>query len=501
MFRQYAVAIAVIATLAIATPARADGDAEADTDAAYQRLVARGRPHYLRAALEEVAILLGGAGWYWADRERQVADWDYPSIHERLTFEAWRFDNNPFPINFLWHPINGGAFHLFARTNDIALLPSIGFAFATSLSWEYLLEFREKTSINDVIVTTDAGTAVGEFFHWLGRYLESAPDPRGWNGIARWGLTPQRAAHDLLDGTRTRAGTTPDALGLSSDIWHRFWVSTSVVHAAYAGEPGDGSLVLGEVAAAGELAALPGYLTARSLHRFFADGNLSSLALRASGGDDAVGFEVDADAVLLGLHVQDIPDEGVGSATTVGLDLGYGYRRDLFGDWTERLARTHLPGLALDHHLLAGAASVRVRARLRPDFVGVHATAYRRWKAEHPDAVEKTILSKHGYYYGWGASGRLELEARLPRLTFGGSIEYGRYGSQEGLDKNQEELLDDVPASDRVLDWNAFLRVAPLGGRWYLEGRIRGEDRDGSLGELSSTQSMRQLGFVVGAAL
>jgi hypothetical protein len=112
------------------------------------------------------------------DRNRQVGDWDFPSLKQRLTFEAWRFDNNPFPINFAWHAYDGSQYHLFARSNDLGLLASMGYGIGTSLAWEFGVEFREKVSINDVIVTTGAGTAIGEAVHWLGRYLESAPSPR-----------------------------------------------------------------------------------------------------------------------------------------------------------------------------------------------------------------------------------------------------------------------------------------------------------------------------------
>src|SRR6185503_6277600 len=164
-----------------------------------------------------------------------------------------------------------------------------------SFIWEWGLEFREKMSVNDLIVTTGAGTAVGEFFHWLGRYLESAPEKRWWHHAARWVLTTTRTAHNNLDErVGLRPGTEPDALGLSNDIWHRFAFSAGGTTQGWA-----------TVSAEGKLAALPGYHQPRAMHRVFKDGNVSSVDTRVTVGDDAVGFEFGADVMMLGVHHQD----------------------------------------------------------------------------------------------------------------------------------------------------------------------------------------------------
>ncbi len=490
--------------------------AEADTDrgaaearaleVAYDRLVARRPAHYLRTFLEEAAIMAGSAAWYWIDRERQVADWDFPSWRQRFNGDAWRFDNNPFPINFAWHPFNGGAFHVVARANELSLPASIGYGLATSMAWEWLLEFREKVSVNDVITTSIAGTALGEFVHWFGRYVESAPSPRAWHGYARWLPNAPRAFHHALDGRpAVRAGTTPDKLGFSSDIWHRFVASTSVSRATMHGDaaeaPGADALTIADVHLGGELAAIPGYLRARRLRRTFTEANVTALEVRVAMGPDAIALDWRSDAILVGWHGQALPADGIGWATTAGVAIGYRYRRELFGAWTERQGVTHLPGLALDHHVLAGDTTVRARVRGHVDFAGLHAAAYPRWNAAHPDEIEKTILVKHGYYYGWGASGRVELEVTRPGVSAGAVLQYGRYGSQEGLDRSQETVTFDVEAADRILEAEAWLRLAPRGGRGFVEARVSHQDRDGAVGELTSSQTLRRYLLEVGVAL
>jgi hypothetical protein len=507
------VALAVLLAAGAPAPAHAEPAAppptasppagldEPDWELAYARLVDRPAPRYLRATFWEIAFLASGTIWYWADRERQVADWDFPSLRQRLTFEAWRFDNNPFPINFAWHPIDGGYYHAVARANDLGLWPSVGIAFATSMAWEWALEFREKVSINDVIVTTGAGTALGETIHWLGRYFESAPDPRWWHGVARWTVGLPRTLHHAIDGRATlRAGTTPDALGLSSDIWHRFRVALGGARARPAGDdataPGREVLHLAELRVTAELAGIPGYLTARRLRRAFAEGNLTSLDLAVTLGEEAIGLDLRSDAILTGWHRQDL-DGGVGRATTVGLGLGYDYRRELLGPWTDRLALMHLPGLAVDHHRLGRRQHLRGRVRLGPDFAGLHAAAYPRWRAAHPDGVEKTILRRHGYYYGWGGSLRADVEWATRPLTVGVAAVLAAYASVDGLDRSQENVTVDVDAADRLLTVDLWARVR-LTGPLHLEARVTREERRGRVGDVPSDRHLDRWRLALG---
>jgi hypothetical protein len=144
---------------------------------------------------------------------------------------------------------------------------------------------------------------------------------------------------------------------------------------------------------------------------------------------------------------------------------------------------------------------VRARARGHVDFVGVHAEAWPRWRDAHPDEVTKKILTTHGYYYGWGVSGRLELEVATPRVSAGGVVEYARYGSDEGLDRFQEDLTIDVEANDTILEWEAWLRVLPTRGRVFVEGRVTHQDRDGNVGEFESSQALRRYFVELGVAL
>jgi len=482
-------------------------DAPELDDLQYRALTAHDHPHRRRVILEEMGMIGLGAIQYWLDRKRAITNFDYPSLRDRFTFKALRFDNNGFQINFIGHPLNGMSFHMVARANGMSLPGSILVAFATSMTWEYGWEFREKVSINDVMVTTSAGTTLGEFVHWMGRYLESAPDRRRWHRFARWTLGLPDALHGAIDHrTGLRAGTTPDALGFSSDIWHRFELSAGLVRAQASGDAAPvgaaDRVVAPDLRATAELVALPGFLRAGHRGRTFGDANVTSLRFAMAVAPDVVAVDLDSDTFLAGIHSQSIDTRG-GSATLIGIDLGYRFRHERFGGFSDRIAQLHFPGLGIDHYVLGagGARWLRARARFNADFAGVNAAAYPTWKATHVNDVDKTVLRKQGYYYGWGASTRLDVEVHTRHVAAGIAFRYGRYDSHEGLDRNQEDVTNDVDAHDTTRDAEAWLRISPMAGRLYLEARASDLEREGRVGDQASSQGLRRISFALGMSL
>jgi hypothetical protein len=486
-----------------AQPAQPEQPTQIDLDRQYKRLLDRPHPRYLLPAVELFVAMSSGFTWYWIDRERQVADWDFPSIKQRFTGDAWKFDTNPFPINFAWHAYDGGQYHLFARANDVDFVTAVAYGFAMSLAWEFTVEFREQVSINDVIWTTASGTAIGEFVHELGRYFESAPQKRWWHPIPRVLLTTSRTAHNAIFGyDRLRRGTTPDHLGFSSDIWHRFVLSTGVVHTRIDGDVRETDRegasharrpTLGRFEVAGDLAAIPGYLTAPVLERNFRNMDISSAKVRLDGGVDAFVLDFGVDAFVLGHHRQRFDQNGNGQANTIGVDLGFRYRRELIADYVQRLAQTHLPGLAFDHHLrfLDGDAQLRARVRANYDFVGVHALAYRDWLerelAVRPreEIVETSVVRKHKFYFGWGPSTRLDVMLETSNVSAGGSLGLAKYHSQKGYDREQKILTDDLDMGDTIVDWDAWLRIGSPHRRAFLEARAGQHRRENHVDDVS----------------
>ena len=184
----------------------------------------------LRAGVESTMMLAVGTIWYWLDRERNVADWDFESWHQRFVREAFRYDNNLFAINFALHPLSGSAMYGVSRINRMSVLASYAFAFLTSFSWEWLLEFRERVSINDQITTPTAGLAIGEFFVKLGRYLNSAPRGTPGQKALAWTLGFPVAIHRAMDGESTPLDVSVNEDGYAAPMWSRFYLSAGFSH-------------------------------------------------------------------------------------------------------------------------------------------------------------------------------------------------------------------------------------------------------------------------------
>ncbi|MBX3248391.1 MAG: DUF3943 domain-containing protein [Myxococcales bacterium] len=487
-----------------------ESESEPQAEAASGALGRRG-PRFpgLRTFGELTLILGAGTLWYWLDRDRNAVDWDFDSWRQRFSREAYRFDNNPIGMNFLGHAISGSSYYGISRSNGLHTGYAYLAAFLTSWAWEFLFEFKERVSINDQIITPTAGMAIGEGFHKLGRYL-SGGRGRGRRALS-WIFGGAHAIHDTLDGVDRRSGPA-DAFGFSTLEhcegahcgWHRrFDLALGIASAHTEGAPG--RYAFGELRGGLELGEIAGHLAPIDVRGALRDAPLARLSFRAARGGEGGTFELDAENFLSGYRHQRLAPDALGQvrghAFLIGTSVAYLYRQEELGRWTDRFGALALPGLAFELHLVAkgGAAGrgvgLQLRGRFNGDFAGIHSGPWQTWEADNPDARAKTILMREGYWYGWGGSVRLELELTLPYVTLGGRLLHGRYRSQQGLDRSQEQVRDDVVGTERVLDTDLFLRAGPFGPGpegtgVYVELALERRGREGSLGDVEEARGM-----------
>lgn len=486
---------AALVVCALARPAAAETPAEEPLEPqeleagseleAERELAAEPKPHYLRAAAELSLFLGAGTLWYHFGQEHDGGV-VRPPWRERFTREVLRLDNNGYLINFVGHPLSGAAYYGFSRGNGMSMATSASYAFAASFLWEYVAELNDKISVNDLITTPVAGIATGEFFSRLALYLNRAPG--GGSRVQRafgWTLGFSQAVHDAMDRRRPPpAWVEADSLGYDASIAHRFtWRAGAAVARGDAG-----AFPLVDTAVEGRLVALPHYLYAGRGRRFFGDAEVTSMRLRVAAGSEGHGVEWDADTILLGLYAKRAPADASlvrSAAVLFGTSVGYLYRRDDFESFVDRIGTTRLPGLALDVDSLFRRVALSARARLHAEFAGVYADSFSAWRAAHPDERTKTALENDQYYYAWGLSAGLALRLEHPYFAIEGMVAHARYDSQEGLDRNQEEVTFDVEARDRVLDAEIALRVPiapPLG--FFVELGASRRERSSRVGEI-----------------
>ncbi|HYQ15360.1 MAG TPA: DUF3943 domain-containing protein, partial [Polyangiaceae bacterium] len=439
-------------------------------------------PHHARSFLEMGVGLGLGTGGYWLLMNRNVADWDNPRPLSRFDGSAWVLDNNSIGVNFLGHPLTGGLSYSFARANHQSVAGAFAYSFLTSFVWEFLIEFKEKVSVNDVIVTPGAGLPIGEFFYKLGLYLDSGHHDSAGMDAVRAVLGGGVALDRKLDGRAAPDVHHRDSLGFSSAIWHDFEVRYGVSEIRSAGES---SYARAHASIAAKLVTLPRYGAPVRFGRFFHGAELSSFAVDVEGSAHGWGLAVAADTTLLGYHAQDFEaSRGAlrGQSFTVGSSVGYDYFRSTANRYgsveravslpkprlsydvpnrREQYAALQLPGISAKFRVLRRQFRLEGSARLQPSFAGLGAPAFYLWAAQHLDERSKHILHRQGYFYGWGGAANASLRAALGPARVGFELLYGAYQSQDGLDRHPEQVTDDVHASGDVLSYRASLGVAP----------------------------------------
>jgi hypothetical protein len=438
-------------------------------------------PHHWRSFWQMGGGLAVGSIGYWIMMDRNVVDWDNPRPLSRFDGSAWVFDNNSLAVNFLGHPLWGGLSYSFARANHQSVLGAFGYAFLTSFVWEFVLEFKEKISVNDVIVTPGAAVPIGEFFYKLGLYLDTGAGSSVALDVARWLLGSGVAVDRALDGRPAPRVSRRDNLGFTRAIWHEFSLRYGV---ATVTTPRQSPYARYGAGVSARLVTLPGYLAPRHLSRSFFAAEISDFSVAVEASSHGAGLEVDGDTVLAGYHHQRIRREAAasrGQAVTFGSSVGYDFLRSLANRYSaveravalpeppvkhheptrrEQYAALHLPGLAADFRLFEPWGGLSLRGRLQPSFGGLGAAAFYSWTAANLDQKGKHVLHRQGYFYGWGGAASLKARLALGPLRGGFDLTYAAYESQDGLDRHPERVTVDVHAGGDVLMYEGSFGVA-----------------------------------------
>jgi len=135
---------------------------------------------FWRAAAEIIITQSVGVVHYFAFKEVNMDDWKYrPTRDEmiRKITDGWYYDPNFFPTNTLAHAYAGVLYYSAARSNGFSIVESGFFTFGASLMWEYITEYKERVSANDMIFTTAGGILAGESLRMINLYIEQTFRP------------------------------------------------------------------------------------------------------------------------------------------------------------------------------------------------------------------------------------------------------------------------------------------------------------------------------------
>jgi hypothetical protein len=111
-----------------------------------------------------------------------ATSWNRAEIRNQAPFKRWfknifkrgpEWDHDKFYFNYVLHPYAGAAYFMSARSCGFNMWQSLLYCTCVStIGWEFGIEaFMERPSIQDLFITPLVGSAIGEGFYCIKRYL------------------------------------------------------------------------------------------------------------------------------------------------------------------------------------------------------------------------------------------------------------------------------------------------------------------------------------------
>gem|GEM_PF-2112555 len=457
---------------------------------------------WLWASGEELAVLLVGTVWYWRNMEFNSRDWDLAwdqvSWKKKLvTFEALRFDSNDFYTNSVSHSRAGTVYYQAARANGLTAGESVLMNAATTVLWEYAVEFKEVPSINDMIVNVGAGWTIGEPMYQLSQYFRRGRATK-FNRVMSYALSPFGMLDDSIHHRSWHQQDGVDDYGMSVGRWHRFevGVGTMTSNSSDAAEPNN--MALGFDAA---LVMLKGYERPYAFSQWTAPGAWTGLRgfWSFANQDTLTAARFSTDVSVLGYYAQNFSnDERIqlrGSGVFLGLGSGFDYNtRYLPGRW-DRATRLDLIGPRFEWVGAAGGLKLRLHAAAAVGFAMVDSLPFKAQSAQGDVGSTndmKSTMGAYGYYYARSLStdARLALEYRWFDVRASGRL--SDYSSIQGRDRFEERINDDYLMFDRRTTLRLDLGVRPGKGPFRISGRLEQNFRKGQFNESTLNEEDRQ---------
>ena len=432
---------------------------------------AKGMPKKTKRAVIELGLLATYSTLtYWASYREWVEDWQYEltcadQYKRFLTTEAIRFDSNAYHVN--WTHVQAGSFYYqLARTNYLTWAESTLATFASSLFYEYVSEWREVISVNDMIVTTFGGEALGEAWFQLGDYFHHQ---KSKTLRALGFINPFNEMNQYIDRKNPASHVYPAA------GWHEFalsagWRGTS--------ETGRGSFDTGYLSFDSQIVRPSSYGRPGVFRKTLRDTSMSELSLEVALRDrpqgeehlnDGYAEEWDLTTRIVGLawYRQNIDQLGRGHALSFGLGSALTYLRkravlydsrsvqvkldplpETPTDFRDKMTVAHIIGPVLDWTRFGRGLRFRLVADAYLDFAQMGSFAFNAYSAAQPIEGMKTTLNYYGYHYAYGASTSVRVDLFWGNLWLRGLASAHIWDSWDGLDRFQDELTNDVSAAD-----------------------------------------------------
>ncbi len=421
-----------------------------------------------RATIEFFTLMGFWQTRYWLIYTDYIEDWqfelNFKDQAKRLyTSEAYRFDSNNYSLNWT-HAFAGAGYYTAARSNYYGWAKSLLFSTLGSSYWEYIVEWREVISLNDMIVTPIGGFSLGEAMFQIGDHYGSQKGVL--NQILSFVTSPISKINRWFDRKKT-------PIKLNRMGWGKFDLSFAYEKIM---ENKD-EISLFHLGFDNKIITIPEYGKPGKYHEFIDETLYSRLYTSISYGKAGIEeLNIFAKAVFFGMFSQTIDKGGNGYS----LSFGLGSRFDFFkkraitfydsGDvevddgnslelekpreFRDKYTIVNIAGPVLDYTVFSRDLRLKLSVEAYFDFVMINSFAFNEYSKYFDISKVKTTLLYYGYYYGYGYTMETGFEGEYKSIDFSGSIKYGSYRSIQGLDRFQDDITDDFLLKDQVLNYS-----------------------------------------------
>jgi hypothetical protein len=457
---------------------------------------------YLRSALETTLLLGAGTWWYWAgkppaDTYDLHMDWD--SWARKMNGDAIRFDADMFETNASSHPRAGVGYYQVARGNGLSYAESYVSTFVASTVWEYVVEWIEYPSINDIILTPAAGSVLGESTFRMGRFF-AAGSPNIVNRLGALVFSPFAALNDYVADRKPASEPPYDAMGFTSTMQHKFLLGFDRLACFTNGERQDQSTYMFDTS----LVSYGGYRRPGHRSANVSPGDWTELAARVFVGQGSVvdGVNVHSSTLMAGHYVRHYaeraPDETWRTAkprgwgALIGIGSAFDYDTRTLQQGTDKVASAGLVGPMAELTADRGSVGMRVALSSYYSFAMVEPMAFLMNGNPPTTAYFSTPMQNHGYYYAHGSTSAAALDVRLGDLELTFRAAFGAFWGISGRDRYQERIELRVSPFDTRAAGAAVVSMRPFGGPVRFSGRLERVERYGTAaGETGSSDETR----------
>jgi hypothetical protein len=375
-----------------------------------------------------------------------------------------RFDDNRFAVNAGSHTAGGTVIYLIGRGNGLGIAASTLLSLGEVLLWEFVAEFHEKPSINDMVTNPLSALAVGEPFFALSEYFARG-GTNGANQILSTVFSPFSTLSRGIDYQGWPHSGNLDRFGFARDVWHRFDLYTGLASVHWTGAADRSEVVFGGSAAIDTLPSL-GATTASA--GFFGPARITQLSGGlALGGVGMTGALFATRVSIIGYHAQALHLDDLEQLTgqrllvtlTNSFEFSARHRPELPFD---QIGSFGILGPTLEVAQRRGDLGAVLHLEALPDLAMVTSLAGDLYRQRFGIEGTKSVFARRNYYYAYGVTVGGQLTARYRSLAAGLQGSWERFASIEGVDRFQEQVTRDFHLVDGrrraggSLSWRPF---------------------------------------------